>query len=627
MKNTVSNYSSKKKSDAIKKAAENRTSNITHNRFAPKKTVREKLNGGVFVYSNPLTVSELAKELGLTPSEIIKQLFLSGKMVTINTTLSDDLIGEVCLNFGYDFEKKKIVDDIDFEEVEIKDDQTNLKPRPPVVTIMGHVDHGKTTLLDTIRKSQVAAGEFGGITQKIGAYQVEIQGKKITFLDTPGHEAFTAMRARGSQITDIVIIVVAADDGVMPQTREAIDHAKAANTPIIVAINKIDKPNADSEKIKIALTDFGLIPEEWGGSTIYREISAKFNKGIDELLQTILVLAEINEYKANPDRYAIGTVIEAQLDKGRGPVATLLVQNGTLKVGDTIVVGSCFARVRQIRDDLGRILKNALPSMAVEITGLEDVPAAGDNFMGFATEKQAHEIANKRNTRKTLAERKGSSALSLDDLYDQIAKGEIQTINVIIKADIQGSAEAVKSSMEKINVEGVKVNIIRNQAGAITESDVILASASKAIIFGFNVRPDAIVRQKADEEKVEIRLYRVIYALTEDLEKAMKGMLKPEYREVVTGQVEVRQLFKVSKIGTIAGCYATNGYLKRESLIRLLRSGVIVYEGKLSSLKRFQDDIKEVKQGYECGLTIEKFNDLKEGDIIEGYMMEEIERK
>ena len=621
MAKDIKNKNSKKKFNE----ENSRQSNISYNKN--KKTQpKEKVNGGVLIYSNPLTVSELAESIGLTASEIIKYLFLSGKMVTINTTLDDETVGEVCLNFGYDFKKEVVVSDVDFDQLQIVDDAENLVERPPIVTIMGHVDHGKTTLLDNIRKSHVAEGEVGGITQKIGAYQVVVNGKKITFLDTPGHEAFSAMRARGSQVTDIVIIVVAADDGVMPQTREAIDHAKAVNVPIIVAINKIDKPGADPERVKMALTDLGLMPDEWGGSTIYKEISAKFNKGIDDLLETVLVLAELQEYKANPNRYAFGTVIEAQLDKGRGPVASLLVQSGTLRVGDNVVVGTFYGRIRQMKDDLGHLIKEAGPSTPVEVTGISDVPSAGDRFIGFDTEKQARQVAEERTMRKIEQERHGDSAMTLEDIYAKVQEGDIQTINVIIKADIQGSAEAVKGALEKIDVEGVKINVIRNQAGAITESDVILASASHAIIFGFNVRPDAIVRKKAEEEKVDIRLYRIIYALVEDMEKAMKGMLKPEYKEVVTGQCEVRQLFRVSKVGTIAGAYVTSGSIKADSGIRLIREGIVVYEGKLASLKRYQSDVKEVTNGYECGLMIDGYNDLKEQDIIEGYVMEEIKR-
>ena len=612
-----------KKNGNYSKNADKRTSNFSNHK---QKVEKAKVNGEVFTYSEPLSVSKLAESLNLTVAEIIKFLFMEGKMVTINTVLDDELIGNVCLNFGYDFKKEKVVDEINFEEIEIVDDAKDLQERPPVVTIMGHVDHGKTTLLDTIRKSRVAEKEVGGITQAIGAYQVEINGKKITFIDTPGHAAFTAMRARGSQLTDIVIIVVAADDGVMPQTREAIDHAKAANVPIIIAVNKMDKPEADPERIKYALTDLGLTPEEWGGSNVYVPISAKFGQGIDELLENILLIAEIQELKANPNRYAMGAVIEAELDKGRGPVATILIQNGTLSVGDSLVVGASFGRVRQMLDDKGRSIKTAGPSTPVFVTGLNEVPNAGDKFMAFKDERKAKAIADERMNRKIEQERKGSSALSLDDLYNQINKGEVSTINVIIKADVQGSAEAVKGALEKLKVEGVQINVIRYQAGQITESDIILANASNAILYGFNVRPDANIRQLAEEKKVDLRLHRIIYALTEEMEAAMKGMLKPEYKEVVSGQVEVRQLFKVSKVGTIAGCYVTDGFIKSDTKISLIREGIVVYEGVLASLKRFQSDVKEVKQGYECGLTIKNYNDLKEGDIIEGFYDEEVKR-
>lgn len=585
---------------------------------------REKVNDGVFIYTGDLSVAKLAEGLNLTVSEIIKYLFLEGKMVTINSTLNDELIGMVCLNFGYDFKKEEVVDEVNFEKLEVNDDPTKLQVRPPVVTIMGHVDHGKTTLLDYIRHSRVAAKEFGGITQAIGAYQVEVKGKKITFLDTPGHAAFTAMRARGSQITDIVVIVVAADDGVMPQTREAIDHAKAANVPIIVAINKMDLPGANPEKIKLTFADLGLLPEEWGGDVIFKNISAKTGQGVADLLETILVVAELKELKANPERMALGTVIEAELTKGRGVVATLLIQNGTLNVGDCLVVGSNYGRVRQMYDDLGCLTKSAGPATPVSITGLSEVPYAGDKFMAFKDEKQARAIAEQRHIKQVEIERHGSSALSLDDLYSQIKNGNEVTINVIIKADVQGSAEAVKGALEKLDVPGVKINVIRFQAGTITESDVILAEASSAIIYGFNVRPDATVRHLAEEKKVDIRLHRIIYALTEEMEKAMKGMLEPTYEEVVTGQAEVRQLFKVSKVGTIAGCYVTSGKLLTGSKVRVLRMGTIAYEGKLSSLKRFQNDVKEVAMGYECGLTIENYNDIKEGDIVEGYIDQEV---
>ena len=532
----------------------------------------------------------------------------------------------ICLEYGYEAKKVNNASALNFEDMDIVDDPADLQPRPPVVTIMGHVDHGKTTLLDHIRKSRVAEGEFGGITQHIGAYQVPVNGKKITFLDTPGHEAFTAMRARGAQCTDIVIIVVAADDGVMPQTREAVDHAKAANVPIIVAVNKIDKEGADPDRIKNEVSELGLLPEDWGGDVPYCNISAKKGIGITELLETVIIVAEMAELKANPKRLALGTVVEGRLDRGRGPVATLLVQNGTLHAGDPIVVGSTFGRVRQMLNDSGRSLKDAGPATPVEITGLNDVPEAGDKFMVFPSEKEARRIGEERAKIKQEKERNTSSAMSLDDLFNQIKEGEVANLNVIVKADVNGTAEAVRSSLEKIDIEGAKVNVIRSTVGAISESDVLLASASKAIIYGFNVRPDANVRRKAEEEGVEIRLHNVIYKMVEEIEAAMKGMLAPELEEVVTGQAEIRQIYKVSKLGNIAGCYVTDGVIKRNSGVRLIRDGVVVYEGKLSSLKRFKDDAKEVAQGFECGLMIENFNDIKEGDIVEGYIMKEVER-
>ena len=585
-----------------------------------------KVNGGIFVYTKALTVSELAEQLNVSASQIIKNLFMAGKMVTINTTLDDELIGQVCLEFGYDFKKEKVVSEENFEEVEIVDDPKDLVERPPVVTIMGHVDHGKTTLIDTIRKSNIVSTEAGAITQAIGAYQKEIHGKKITFIDTPGHEAFTAMRSRGASVTDIVIIIVAADDGVMPQTKEAIDHARAANVPIIVAINKIDKPGADPERVKSELMQLNIIPEEYGGDTIFVEISAKKNIGVDNLLENILVVAEMLELKANPSRYALGTVLEAYLDKGEGPKATLVVQNGTLNSSDYVVVGTAYGRVRRMTNEYKKILRTAGPSTPVSIIGLSEVPVAGDHFMAFPTEKQAREIAEKRKLAKVSSEMHGSSAMSLEDLYNRIHEGEVQTINIIIKADLQGSAEAIKASLEKLNNDQVNINVIRSTAGAITESDVLLASASKAIIYGFNVRPDALVRSKAEEEGIEIRLHRIIYALIEEMEAAMKGLLKPEFEEKVLGQASVRQLFKVSKLGTIAGCMVTNGLIKRDSSIRLIREGIVVYEGKLASLKRYQNDAKEVQTGYECGLMIENYNDLKENDIIECYEMVEVKK-
>ena len=593
----------------------------------PAKKETSVIKDGVISYEEGITVGELAEKLGQTPANVIKVLFLLGTMVTINSALNDEQVELICLEYGCECEKHVPVDEVNFENIEVVDDEADLQPRCPVVTIMGHVDHGKTTLLDTIRKSAVVDGEFGGITQHIGAYQVEVNGKKVTFLDTPGHEAFTAMRARGAQVTDIVIIVVAADDGVMPQTKEAIDHAKAAGVPIVVAINKIDKEGADPERIKAEMAEEGLLPEEWGGDTVYCEISAKKKIGIEELLETLTVVAELADLKANPNRYAYGSVVEGKLDKGRGAVATLLVENGTLRASDPIVVGAAYGRVRQMLDDKGRVIKEALPGTPVEITGLNEVPVAGDKFMVFETEKQARSVGETRMKAKIEKDRNSGAALSLDDLYSQIKEGQIIDLNIIVKADVQGTAEAVKASLEKIDVDGVRVNVIRSTVGAISESDVILASASQAIIYGFNVRPDAKVRNKAEEENVEIRLHNVIYKMVEEIETAMKGMLAPEYHEVITGQAEIRQVIKASKIGNIAGCYVTDGSIKRNCGIRLIRDGIVVYEGKLASLRRFKDDVKEVNSGFECGLNIENYNDIKEGDIIEGYVMEEVEKK
>lgn len=591
----------------------------------PSKKEEKAVVDGVVEYEEGITVDELSQKIGQTPANVIKVLFMLGTMVTINSSLNDEQVELICMEYGLECKKVVPVSEVNFEDLEVVDDHKDLVPRPPVITIMGHVDHGKTTLLDHIRKSRVAEGEFGGITQHIGAYQVSVKGKKITFLDTPGHEAFTAMRARGAMITDIVIIVVAADDGVMPQTREAVDHALAANVPIIVAINKIDKPGADPQRIMTEVSELGLMPEEWGGDVPYVNISAKKGIGIDELLETVTVVAELAELKANPKRMAYGSVIEGRLDKGRGPVATLLIQNGTLRSGNPIVVGATYGRVRQLVDDRGREIKSAGPATPVEITGLNDVPEAGDKFMVFETEREARHVGEERAQKKIEEERNSTSAMSLDDLFSQMKSGEVVDLNIIVKADVNGTAEAVKSSLEKIDVEGARVNVIRSTVGAISESDILLASASKAIIYGFNVRPDANVRRKADEEGVEIRLHQVIYKMVEEIEAAMKGMLAPEMEEVVTGQAEIRHIYKVSKIGNIAGCYVTDGSIKRDCGIRLIREGIIVYEGKLASLKRFKDDAKEVNQGYECGLTIENYNDIKEGDIVEGYVMQEVE--
>lgn len=607
----------------------NRVSNVPHfDKNKKSNTPQNKVKGGVFKYTGDVTVGELAKQLELNSSDIIKFLFMTKKaMVTINQTLSDDLIAEVCINYGFDFQKEEIVNKENFEDLKIVDDEKDLVERPPVVVVMGHVDHGKTTLIDTIRDSHVADGEAGLITQQIGAYQKEIQGKKITFLDTPGHEAFTAMRARGAAVTDIALIVVAADDGVMPQTLEAINHAKAAGVTIIVVINKIDKPTANVDRVKDELAQYDLIPEEWGGDTIFKEVSAKKKIGIDELLETILVVAELKELKANPHRYALGSVIEASLDRNEGPKATLLVQNGTLKIGDSVVIGNYYCKVRRMVNEYRQNILSALPSTPVVVTGIEDVPTAGDSFMAFADEKTAREIADARKLKARNKSLNKSSAASLADLFNQIHEGEIKNINVVLRADLQGSVEAVKASLEKIQVEGVKVNVIHAAAGAITESDIVLAAASNALVYGFNVRPDAKVRQKAEEEHVEIHLHSIIYALIEEIENAMKGLMKPVEEEVVIGQAEVRSIFKASKVGTIAGCYVTEGCIKRDSMIRLIRDGVVIYTGKISSLKRFKDDASVVKKDFECGLTIENYNDEKEFDIIEAYEMQVVERK
>ena len=578
------------------------------------------------VVKGTMTVGELSKALHKEASDVIKKLLFLGVVATINQELDLDTIQLIASEYNVEVELKIPVEEDKFELIEEKDDPADLVERPPVVTIMGHVDHGKTTLLDAIRHTNVTAGEAGGITQHIGAYQVEVKGKKITFLDTPGHEAFTSMRARGAQVTDITVLVVAADDGVMPQTVEAINHAKAANVPIIVAINKIDKPEANPDRIKQQLTEYNVVPEEWGGDTIFVNVSAKQKQGLDELLEMILLVAEVQELKANPNKRARGTVLEAELDKGKGPVARVLIQHGTLKIGDAFVAGVCFGRVRAMINDRGRRLKEAGPSTPVEITGLTEVPQAGDPFMVFEDERKARDIAEKRKTTLRQTEMVNKSRVTLDDLYKHIKEGEIKELNVIIKADVQGSVEALKGALEKIEVEGVRVKIIHTGVGAITESDINLASASNAIIVGFNVRPEAAAKATADQEKVDIRLHRIIYDVIEEIEQAMKGMLEPEYKENVIGRAEVRNIFKISRVGTIAGCMVTSGKMVRNADIRLIRDGVVVFEGKIDSLKRFKDDVREVAQGLECGISIEKFNDIKEGDIIEAYVMETVER-
>ncbi|EMI9086194.1 MULTISPECIES: translation initiation factor IF-2 [Bacillus] len=617
---------SKKNSNKKKKKGKGNEDKRQDN-FAGRQQTQTVETPDKITFSGSLTVGELAKKLSKEPSEIIKKLFMIGIMATINQDLDKDTIELIATDYGIEVEEEVVVSETEFETfIDEQDDEENLKERPAVVTIMGHVDHGKTTLLDSIRNSKVTAGEAGGITQHIGAYQVEVNDKKITFLDTPGHAAFTTMRARGAQVTDITILVVAADDGVMPQTVEAISHAKAAGVPIIVAVNKMDKPAANPDRVMQELTEYELVPEAWGGDTIFVPISAIQGEGIDNLLEMILLVSEVEEYKANPNRYATGTVIEAQLDKGKGTIATLLVQNGTLRVGDPIVVGTSFGRVRAMVSDIGRRVKVAGPSTPVEITGLNEVPQAGDRFMAFADEKKARQIGESRAQEALLAQRGEKSKLSLEDLFQQIQEGDVKEINLIVKADVQGSVEAMAASLRKIDVEGVKVKIIHTGVGAITESDVILASASNAIVIGFNVRPDVNAKRTAELENVDVRLHRIIYKVIEEIESAMQGMLDPEFEEKVIGQAEVRQTFKVTKVGTIAGCYVIDGKITRDSGVRIIRDGVVIFEGQLDTLKRFKDDVKEVAQNYECGITIERYNDLKEGDIIEAYIMEEVKR-
>ena len=583
----------------------------------------------VLVYTDGMTVAELAKKIKREPAEIIKKLFLLGVMATLNQGLSKDAIELLAADYGMDAEEKieKDISDLDvyFEEAAAESEESTV--RPPVVTIMGHVDHGKTTLLDQLRNSSVVAGEAGGITQHIGAYQIKIDGKPITFLDTPGHAAFTTMRARGADITDITVIVVAADDGVMPQTVEAINHAKAADVPIIVAVNKIDKPAANPGRVMQELSDLGLVPEAWGGDTIFVEISAKFNQNIEELLEMILLVAEVQELKANPNRLALGTVIEARLDKTKGPIATLLVQEGTLKVGDPIVVGNTFGRVRVMVNDQGRRVKTAVPATPVEITGLNASPQAGDRFVVFEDEKSARAAGEERAKRALIEQRNASSRITLDNLFSTLKEGELKEVNVIIKADVQGSVEALASSLQKIEVEGVRVKIIHTAVGAINESDITLATASNAIIIGFNVRPTPQAKIQAESDQVDIRLHRIIYNVIDEIETAMKGMLDPEFEEKITGQAIVRETYTVSKLGTIAGSYVLEGVVKRSSSVRLIRDNIVIYEGELASLKRFKDDAKEVKLGFECGIMIEGYNDIKVDDIIEAYEMVEIKRK
>lgn len=581
----------------------------------------------VLEYTDGMTVADLAKRLHREPAEIVKKLFMMGIAATQNQSLDKDTIELLAADYGIDTEEKVQLDltdfDVFFDQEPVAE---NLVTRPPTVTIMGHVDHGKTTLLDTLRETSVVEGEAGGITQHIGAYQVEENGKLITFLDTPGHAAFTTMRARGADVTDIAIIVVAADDGVMPQTVEAINHAKAAEVPIIVAVNKIDKPGANPDRVMQELTEYQLIPEDWGGDTIFVQISAKFNQNLDELLDMILLVAEVEELKADPTRQAIGTVLEARLDKSKGPIATLLVQEGTLRHGDPIVVGNSFGRIRTMTNDKGRRVKDAQPSAPVEITGLNETPHAGDRWVVFNDEKTARQVGEARSAVATEAHRSLKNKVTLENLFDSLEEGELKEVKVIVKADVQGSVEALAASLEKIEVEGVKVNIIHTGVGAINESDVTLATASAAIIIGFNVRPTVQAKTSAESEEVDIRTHRVIYDAIDEIEAAMTGMLDPEFEEQVTGSVTVRETYTVSKVGTIAGCFVNDGVIKRNSSIRLIRNGVVQYEGELSSLKRFKDDAKEVRNGFECGLTVEGYNDLKVDDVIEAYEMVEVQR-
>ncbi|EKW98754.1 translation initiation factor IF-2 [Ligilactobacillus saerimneri] len=603
--------------------------NRHNNRQQNKKPVPQRKNKPLpetLVYTVGMNVAEIAKKIHREPAEIIKKLFMMGVMVNQNQSLDKDTIELLAADYGINAEEKVEVDVADIDKF-FQDEEKNtehLAPRPPVVTIMGHVDHGKTTLLDKFRHSHITDSEAGGITQHIGAYQIKHDDKTITFLDTPGHAAFTNMRARGAFITDITVLVVAADDGVMPQTIEAINHAKAANVPIIVAVNKIDKPGANPNHVMEQLMEYELIPEDWGGDTIFVQISAKFGKNLDELLDMILLQAEILELKANPDQNGAGSVIEARLDKGKGSVASLLVQQGTLRVGDPIVVGNTFGRVRTMTDAYGHSIKEATPSMPVEITGLNDVPDSGERFVVFDDEKTARAAGEERAKRALMKERSETQRVTLDNLFDTMKQEDMKQVNVIIKADVQGSVEALAGSLKKIDVEGVRVNIIHQAVGAINESDVTLAEASGAIIVGFNVRPTVDAKKQAEMDKVDIRLHRVIYQAIDEIESAMKGKLEPEFKEKITGQVEIRQTYKVSRLGTIGGGYVTDGYIRRDSGVRIIRNGIVIYEGELASLKRFKDDVKEVKQGYECGLMIENYNDIKVGDQIEAYVMEEV---
>ena len=621
---TVKKQKLKKKSQISKEDINAKKKQMYKNKEKLKQNEATK-NENIIIYKEGMTVNDLANELNVPVVDVIKKLMNLGIMASMNNTISYDDVEMVAIDYNKSVKSFESQDKTNFEKFEINDDPKDLEERPAVVTIMGHVDHGKTSLLDYIRNSHITTGEFGGITQHIGAYQIEKNGKKITFIDTPGHAAFTEMRARGAAVTDIVIIIVAADDGVMPQTEEAIDHAKAAGVPIIVAINKMDKPGANPEKIMTEMASHDLTPEEWGGNVIYTKISALTGEGIDELLDNIQLVAEMQQLKANPNRYASGTVIESKLDKNVGSTVTLLVQNGTLRLGDPIVVGTTYGKVRTLKDDLGREVVEALPSTPVEITGLNDVPQSGDRFMAFETEKEARSIAENRKEQSKLRDSKLDNAISLDDLFNKIQSG-IKEINVVLKTDVKGTEEAVKNALSKIEVGDVRVKVIRSGVGTITESDIVLANASNAIIIGFNVRPKAKTLDFAKEYNVDIRLHNIIYKLVEEMESAMKGMLDPEYEEKILGTAEVRKLFKFSKVGTIAGSMVLDGIIKSDAKARLIRDGVVVYDGEINTIQKEKDQVKEVKKGFECGITLENYNDIKESDIIEAYEMVEINR-
>ena len=629
---TIKNNKKQAKTNKIKKNVDSKKNDDFAKQKKEMYKHKEKLHSNVstgddsiVLYSDGMNVSDLANVLGLNGAEVIKKLMSLGKIMNLNAAIDFETAEIVALDYGKTLKMDTTRDETNFEELEIIDDEKDLVPRPPVITIMGHVDHGKTTLLDTIRKTNVAGGEAGGITQHIGAYQIVYNDRPITFIDTPGHAAFTEMRARGASVTDIVIIIVAADDGVMPQTKEAIDHAKAAGVPIIVAVNKIDKPNANPDRVMTEMSQNGITPDTWGGDTLFVNISAKHGDGIPELVDNLLLIADMQELKANPNRYASGTVIESKMDKSLGVVSTVLIQNGTLRLGDAVVVGNYAGKIRTLKNDRGENLVEATPSMPVSITGISESPAAGDKFMAFENEKKAKDISEQRIAIARKKSLNTNTSVSLDDLFGRIEAGA-KEINVILKADVKGSEEAVKNSLLKLDVEGIKINVIRSSIGAISESDIVLAAASNALIIGFNIRPNNKIIEYAKEKGVDIRLYNIIYKVVEEMEAAMKGKLEPEFEEKVLGQAEVRKLFKFSKVGTIAGSYVIDGIIRRDAKARVIRDGIVIYDGNINSIAREKDQVKEVKQGLECGITIENFNDIKESDIIEAYEIVEVKR-